>query len=176
MNLNQIFIYLLSLLMSAAMAIDGIIPENIKVISTWITSSPAEQYQLPMEYKAAAVGLDVTEFEFFARVVEMESNRSITDDFTTEGRVLIAIVIWNRMYSDVWPNTITNVLCQSGQFTTVSGGWCSCPYTDASQWAIVEAYRRIQQNEAPSVFFFNCIGYNRPGKEYDCVGGNYFMY
>lgn len=143
--------------------------------AVWNSLTDEERYYLPAEYKAAVLGMEVNDFELFSRMVEMESNRSTTSNFTTEGRVLIAVVAWNRYYSDAWPDTINGVLTQGGQFSTISNGWCSCKPTLYSEWAIIEAHRRIANEEAPSIMYFNCIG---PGGRqlYSYEGGNYFLY
>lgn len=147
-----------------------------RYMDIWLLSTPEERYILPTKYKAAAVGLSEEEFNLLARVVEAESDRSWCEDGTTYGRTLIASVIFNRVNSDAWPNTVTGVLTQSGQFSTVSNGWCSISSTKASEWAIVEAYYGLLDDYIPSdLIYFNCIGYNN-GRPYDYVGGNYFMY
>lgn len=137
----------------------------------WFNATEEQRFNMPMEYKAHAVGLTVEEFEFMARVIEAESDRS--NDI--EGRIYIAATIFNRMYDSRFPDTITGVLTESGQFATVSGGWCSLQSTDLSEWAIIEAQRQLVAGTIPSdILFFNCIGYNN-GTPFGYIGGNYFM-
>lgn len=132
----------------------------------------------PMETTdyADLCGLSEEEFVLFSSVVEAESDRSTPEDgdLTTEGRVMIAVTILNRQMSSRFPDTITGVLTQSGQFSTVRNGHS---VTDRSEWsdrAVYEAYLWCQEGTQPHVFFFNCRGYNT-GTPYDRVGGNYFM-
>lgn len=139
----------------------------------WASCDDEVRKTLPLEIQASACGIDATEFEFLARVVQKESDGS-TDWSDFEDKVLIACVILNRVESDSFPDTITGVLTESGQFTTVSNGWCSASYTDSSKWAIVEAQRRLAEGTVPdNLLFFNCIGYNY-GTPY-CYESNYFM-
>lgn len=126
---------------------------------------------LPMEYLAYQAGMDVEEFEFLARVIEAESDRSQN----LEAKTMIAACIINRVNSDYFPDTISSVLTQEGQFTTVSGGWCSMQHTRTSRYAIISALEALENDEIPTnVLFFNCIGYNY-GTPYGVYGDNYFM-
>lgn len=128
----------------------------------------------PSEYLAYGVGLSSWEFDYMARVVQAESNGTYDwSDF--EDKVHIAAVIFNRKDSRSFYNTISGVLDEPGQFSTTSGGYCSCSSSESSRWAIVEAQRRLQNGDIPrNLLYFNCIGYNY-GTPYCCFGGNYFM-
>ena len=118
---------------------------------------------------------DVEEFILLSSITEAESNRSQTDN---EGRIMVAICILNRVNDDRFPDTITGVISQSGQFSTCrrssNGSYYSVTErTDLSDQAVIEAVRRIEAGEAPAVIWFNCIGYSY-GTPYGNIGGNYF--
>jgi spore germination cell wall hydrolase CwlJ-like protein len=123
-----------------------------------------------VENRANSVGLSVNEYQLFADVVEAESDRS--DDI--EGRIYIALTIWNRVNDPRFPNSVNEVLNQSGQFSTVHNGASVCSASELSYEAVNVAYEWIESGDAPNVLFFNCIGYNY-GEPYDYIGGNYFM-
>ena len=147
------------------------VPDSLKEL-IWNSRTDEEHYYLSIEYKAWYLGIDEEEYELFARVVEAESDRC-NDDI--QGRVMIAATIINRVNDSRFPDTISGVLTQSGQFTTVSCGRCSTQSTLLSEWAIIEAYYQIADGLIPeNVLFFNCIGYNN-GTPYGEFGGNYFM-
>lgn len=138
----------------------------------WSNCDDEVRKTLPIEYQAHACGITVEEFTFMARVIQAESNGTY-DWSDLEDKILIACVILNRVESRSFNNTITTVLTQSGQFTTVSGGGCSCGYSDSSRWAIVEAQRRLINEEVPTnLLYFNSIGY--ASTPYCYEGGNYF--
>lgn len=143
-------------------------------LRAWASSSDEIRQELPIEYQAAACGMDVNTFEFMARVIQAESDG--TDDMNhIDGKILIACVILNRVESSQFNSTIPSVLTQDGQFTTVSNGWCSASLTRSSRWAIVEAQRALYNDEVPrDLLYFNCVGYNY-GTPYGYVDGNYFM-
>jgi spore germination cell wall hydrolase CwlJ-like protein len=118
---------------------------------------------------------DVDEFILLSSITEAESNRSQTDN---EGRIMVAICILNRVNDDRFPDTISGVISQSGQFSTCrrhsDGTYYSVTErTDLSDQAVIEAVRRIESGEAPAVLWFNCIGYSY-GTPYGNIGGNYF--
>ena len=138
-----------------------------------------------IEQRAASVGLTVEEFTLFSGVVEAESNR---DPENIEGRVYIALTIWNRASEEhpEFGNTVTAALTQPGQFSTVRNGHSVTSGTDLSDQAVIEAYEWIHSGEEyPEVLFFNCRGYfswreaynpdrNGDGAPDGAIGGNYF--
>ena len=138
---------------------------NIKSIPTFANMS--------VEQRAEEAGMTADDFIFISSVVEAESNRR-SDDEAMLGRVYIAVTILNRVNDDRFPNTISGVLTQSGQFSTVRNGHSVTERTDLSDEAVIEAVRIIEAGEAPPIFFFNCIGYNY-GEPFAYVAGNYFM-
>jgi hypothetical protein len=136
---------------------------------------PFEDWSIERRASEAQIE-DIDEFILLSSIVEAESNRSQTDN---EGRIMIAICIMNRVKSDRFPNTITGVIGQSGQFSTCrrhSDGslYSVTERSDLSDMAVIEAVQRIEAGEAPAVLWFNCIGYNSWGTPYAYVGGNYF--
>lgn len=129
---------------------------------------------------AEACGLTEEEFILFSSVVEAESDRSIPEEgeLTTSGRTMIGLVIWNRIRSERWPSTVTAVLTQPGQFSTVRGG---CSVTNRTEWsdrAVYEAYIWLNEknSDAPDIQFFNCRGFFSGVEPYERIGGNYFSY
>ena len=137
----------------------------------WNNASDDIRKTLPLEIQAHACGMTSTEFEYMARVIEAESDRTDSMD----GKIHIASVILNRVSSDLFPDTIQGVLDEANQFSTTSGGWCYTSYTQTSRWAIVEAQRALADGSIPdNLLFFNSIGYNC-GQPYGYIDGNYFM-
>lgn len=125
-----------------------------------------------IEQRAEMAGMEVDEFILISSVTEAESNRC-TD--STEGRRYIALCILCRVMDSRFPDTITEVLTQRGQFSTVRNGHSVTQRTDLSDLAVIEAVEWIESGEEyPWVLFFNCRGYNY-GTAYDRIGGNYFM-
>ena len=148
--------------------------KNTIMEQAWFNSTDEIRQTLPLEYQAYACGMTAEEFEFLARVIQAESNGTYDwSDF--EDKVLIACVILNRVEDSRFNNTISSVLTESGQFSTVSGGWCSCSYSDSSRWSIVIAQRRLANGEIPTnLLYFNCQSYFSGFEPYCYQGGNYF--
>ena len=123
--------------------------------------------------------LSLEDFELFAGVVEAESNRQVPEEgeLTTIGREMIALVIWNRTYNEMFPSDPRSVLCQRGQFSTVSGGVSCTQPTSYSRQAVVNAYDLVHSGvEYPEVLFFNCrywFSWRTPYGDSD-IEGNYF--
>ena len=128
-----------------------------------------------IEERASACELSVEEFMLFSGIVEAESNRSTDGDL--EGRIMIALTIWNRVHDSRFPDSVTEVISQHGQFSTYrrSTGSSCVSGTVYSDEAVIRAYEWIESGEAyPEVLFFNCIGYSY-GEPLGRYGGNYFM-
>ena len=68
-----------------------------------------------IEERAEMAGMSVEDFVFISSVVEAESDRSESLD----GRILIALTIINRVEDERFPDTISEVLNQRGQFSGV---------------------------------------------------------
>lgn len=125
-----------------------------------------------LEDRAELAGMTTEEFVLLSSVVEAESDRTTQ---STEGRRYIALCILCRVMDTRFPDTITGVLTQRGQFSTVRNGHSVTNRTDLSDLAVIEAVEWIESGEDyPWVLFFNCRGYNY-GTAYDRIGGNYFM-
>ena len=127
---------------------------------------------LSVEQRAEMAEMTVDEFVLISSVTEAESNRC-TD--STEGRRYIALCILCRVMDSRFPDTITEVLTQRGQFSTVRNGHSVTQRTDLSDQAVIEAVEWINSGEEyPWVLFFNCRNYFSGYEAYDCIGGNYF--
>lgn len=125
-----------------------------------------------LEERAAMAQMTAEEFIFISSVVEAESDRNTE---STEGRRYIALCILCRVMDSRFPDTITEVLTQRGQFSTVRNGHSVTNRTDLSDQAVIEAVEWIQSGEEyPWVLFFNCIGYSY-GEPLGRYGGNYFV-
>ena len=123
--------------------------------------------------KAAAVGLSVEDFELMAGIVESERP---TGSGYYEGQVWVAQVIWNRVISSKWPNSVYGVITQLNpkQFSTWKGGYTTTRAPqDSSRNAVVEAF-----NTAPIprnvLFFNNNRNWDDTYEYYGEAGGNYF--
>ena len=127
---------------------------------------------IPLEQRAEMAEMSVDEYVLISSVVEAESNRC---QDSTEGRRYIALCILCRVMDSRFPNTITGVLTQSGQFSTVRNGSSVTNRTDLSDLAVIEAVYWINSGEEyPWVLFFNCRNYFSGYEAYACIGGNYF--
>lgn len=146
------------------------------VMQVYYSLSQEERDSLPVEVKACVAGMSETEFKMLSAVCEAESDRNKNKE-SIENRTLIALVILNRVDSKKFPNTITKVLKQRGQFAVVtSGAYKRVGRTKLSDRAVIEAKRRKNEKKAPNILYFNCRGFFRGHKRYKKVGDNYFSY
>ncbi len=158
----------------ASVIIGAETPDQWAIDRQWNSMTDEQRYEASIELKARAVGLSEEEFIFFSSVVEAESDRGSSEE-SMRNRILIALTIYDRQASSLFPDTITGVLQQSGQFSVVASGRCwDVGRTNMSDWAIIEAHRWLAEGDSPNVMYFNCVGYNG-FTPYACVGDNFFM-
>lgn len=71
-----------------------------------------------------------------------------------KGKVAVGAVVLNRVYHPAFPNTITEVVYQSGQFTPVESGMINITPNNES---IKAAYEAIEGNDPSqgSLYFYN---------------------
>lgn len=141
---------------------------------TFFNMTPSQREEVTDSEKANMVNMSVEEFDLLSRTVEAESDRGTSED-SYEGRVLIALTILNRCYSEEFPDTITGVISQSGQFAVYGSGtvW-NVNRTVYSDEAVLEAFLRLYRGTAPNVMYFNNTNYAY-GIPYEYRGGNYFV-
>lgn len=124
-----------------------------------------------LEMMAYITGMSSEEFELMSAVVEAESDRNPEH---IDGKRLIALTIFNRQASEDFPNSITGVISQSGQFQVYyEGTYKQAGRTESSDRAVIEAYFWMQEDH-PNVIFFNSIGFASWAEPYEYVDGNYF--
>lgn len=148
----------------------------IAIISLGVSliKAPIPLEAISIEDRAASVNMTVEEFTLISSVVEAESDRTTE---STEGRRYIALCIFCRVMDSRFPDTVTGVLTQSGQFSTVRNGHSVTNRTDLSDQAVIEAYEWINSGEEyPWLLFFNCRGFAVGSyyQGYERIGGNYF--
>jgi len=149
---------------------------KLHLYDLWARMSVEQQDKADIRFKACVVDMDVDDFKMFSAVVEAESDRKKGKE-SLENRTLIAVVIFNRVKSKKFPNTVTKVIKQRGQFSVVSSGaYKRVGRSNLADRAIIEAYRRIKNEEAPFILYFNCRGFFKGHKKYKKVGDNYFSY
>ena len=109
------------------------------------------------------------EMEVLAQLVEAEAGNQ-----PFEGKCLVADVILNRVESPDFPDTISEVIFQEGQFSVVSNG-----AFDEAGWnmkeddyAAVLCEMQLHQNK-DVLYFNNCSSVSGKGEKFK-VGGHWF--
>jgi len=88
-----------------------------------------------------------------------------------EGKILVAHVILNRVDSEVFPDTIREVISAPGQFTTWSNGQIQRAVPSVQDYEAVKLALKGEGHEP--VYFFRNQHYGC-GKPYTQVGDHYF--
>ena len=121
----------------------------------------AEQAQV-----SSAVNASASEQELLAALIFCEAGNQPYD-----GQVAVGAVVMNRVHSGSFPDTITDVIYQSGQFTPAMTGWldsvlASDGYTDSAMQAAADAL-------AGSNPIGDCLYFSTGGGGYQ-LGDHYF--
>lgn len=127
-------------------------------------SAPARTQEDTGRY--AALRLSAEDLELLARIVYLEARGE-----PYEGQVAVAEVVLNRVLSELFPDTVAEVLYQTGQFTPA-------PYLESTvageeQYeAAADAADGLSCVTGEDVMFFSGAPYNE--RVYIVIGGHYF--
>ncbi|MGL5437970.1 MAG: cell wall hydrolase [Lachnospiraceae bacterium] len=110
----------------------------------------AKQAEEEARQAAAAVSCSTEDYEVLTRIVQAESGGC-----DIKGRILIANVIFNRVRSNEFPDSITDVVYQKSQFSPVAdGSMKSCTVTDATVEAVDRALAGEDYSDG-ALYFMN---------------------
>ncbi|WP_428908326.1 cell wall hydrolase [Niallia sp. Krafla_26] len=121
---------------------------SVQAVKTIKTETTSRESTSPVAGTAAS--LTEEEIDLLARLVRSEAN---TEPF--EGKVAVAEVVLNRMESTQYPDSISGVIYQSGQFQPVSNGEINKPANEESVKAVHAALSDGQDISGDSLFFYN---------------------
>lgn len=82
---------------------------------------------------AVCMALGAGDRYFLAKVAMAEAEGE-----DTEGKALVMLAILNRVADDGFPDTVQEVVCQPGQFSSVSDGRFASSEPDADCWAALD--------------------------------------
>ncbi len=120
------------------------------------------------QHEYSSIKISDSEMEELRRVVAAEAQTQ-----SMEGRRAVVEVIFNRVLSDKFPNTVHGVLSQKGQFATWKMRNASWVVPDAAVAAIeyvMENGRTVMPDT--SYLYFDTSGVN--GKKHIKIGAHYF--
>lgn len=112
------------------------------------------------------------ELELLANLVEAEAGNQ-----DLRGKRLVADVVLNRVDSEEYPNTITEVIYQKNQFAVMSDG-----AFEKSSWNVSEESFQAVWMEANgdrldnSIYFFTAEKYGKYGTQAYAHGNHFFCY
>lgn len=89
------------------------------------------------------------EIDLLSRLVTAEA---LGEPF--EGKVAVAAVVLNRIESSQFPDSISGIVYQAGQFSPVSNGSINKPYSEESKRAVLEAINGRDPSQG-ALFFYN---------------------
>ncbi|WP_026561519.1 cell wall hydrolase [Bacillus sp. J37] len=99
---------------------------------------------------SSKVNISEADIDLLARIVRAEAQ---SEPF--EGKVAVASVVLNRVDSPKFPDTIRDVIYQSGQFQPVSNGEINKPADKESRRAVFAALSDMRKIAKDSLFFYN---------------------
>ncbi len=132
------------------------------------TTKPQQITSNSNKHESSGIHIGDSEMEGLRRVVAAESQTQ-----SLAGRKAVVEVIFNRVLSSKWPNTVHGVLSQKGQFATYKmryAKWVEPSYADKAIEAVLANGRTV----LPSTryVFFDTKGIN--GKDHIKIGAHYF--
>lgn len=145
--------------------------EQKAIVESVQTSEPIEPIPEPEPEPESVVELPATkdEIELLALIAVAEAEGE-----SEEGKRLVIDTVLNRVDSPRWPDTIHEVIHQSGQFAPMSNGRaerCKDKVTDEVRQLVVEELISRTNSE---VVYFTAGGYGRYGTPAFRLGNHYF--
>lgn len=123
-----------------------VLPEKEEVVlepHRIVYESRVSHRQFVFQVRPDILPVDSYDLELLACVIYQEAGCDWISDNT---RMMVGNVVLNRVNSDLFPNTIEEVLLQSGQYGEYS--WTGIRWLDSAQyepWAVERAYRCAQR-------------------------------
>ena len=127
---------------------------------------PSQRICNAPEDRYASLTLSENDLELLARLVYLESRGE-----PYEGQVAVAEVVLNRVLSDRFPDTVEEVLYQTGQFTPAARLSQTTP-TEEQYEAVADAVDGTTCVLGPDVVFFSGAPYN--DQVYAVIGNHTF--
>lgn len=118
--------------------------ENINTVQGQAVQIVSE----PVQKVAEKVSVSLYEKDLLARLVRAEAQ---SESFA--GKVAVANVVLNRVESNQFPNSVSAVINQRGQFNPVASGIINKPADAESKKAVEKAL--VTRADTTSLFFFN---------------------
>ena len=140
---------------------------GIEEVMTTTASEAMEEEQEELLAPYDVFGIDEYEYYLLSHVVEAEAGNQGID-----GKRLVVDVVFNRVMSDQFPNSVEEVLMQDGQFTTyTNGAYKSVEPSEDTHEAIAIEYDYIRNTD---VYFFRIDHYHPFGKPLFVEEDHYF--
>lgn len=121
--------------------------DNSTNVNTNTNTKVEEATSTPVQENTS---VSVYEKDLLARLVEAEAGNE-----PYAGKVAVAYVVLNRVDSAEFPNTISGVITQAGQFSPVSNGMINNSPSEDSKRAVNEALSADRSQGSGSLFFYN---------------------
>lgn len=105
--------------------------------------------------------------ELLALLVEAEAGNQ-----DAYGKALVCDVVLNRVDSEVFPDSITEVIYQEGQFAVVSNGFID--HVEATEETYDVVWQEVHERTNDKVFYFCSLGFLPYGEQWEKIGDHYF--
>ena len=140
---------------------------GIEEVMMTTTSEAMEEEQEELLAPYDIFGIDEYEYYLLSHIVEAEARNQGID-----GKRLVVDVVFNRVMSDQFPNSVEEVLTQDEQFTTyINGAYELVEPSEDTHEAIAIEYDYIRNTD---VYFFRTDHYHSFGKPLFVEEDHYF--
>jgi N-acetylmuramoyl-L-alanine amidase len=123
--------------------------KNLDLIYTGQNVNTNKNDNVNTETNVSTINATSSEIDLMARLVRAEATGE-----PYAGKVAVAYVVLNRVDSSQFPDSITSVINQSGQFSPVSNGQINVS-ADAESVKAVKDALNDDRSDSESLFFYN---------------------
>lgn len=141
--------------------------EPVKTISIEETTKPEETTKAAPKFKLKGKTVTEEEIELIALVTMAEAEGE-----SEKGKRLVIDTILNRVDHEYWPDTISRVIYQPHQFTSMTNGRVDRCYVDEDICELVREELLSRTNY--DVVYFTAGAYGKYGEPMFNIGNHYF--
>lgn len=163
---------------SYAMPLVTVIENGEMETEVEIESLPKEQTQAPEEDRheslIGSMDWDADDAYLLAKIAMSEAEGE-----DTEGKALVILVVLNRVWSDEFPDSISEVIYQKGQFSPVSNGRFDRVEPDEDCYRALELVQVERWDESHGALYFESVSasdWHRKNLSFLFKHGNHYFY
>lgn len=152
--------------------VEAVVKESAECVAS--EEPAAEEVEPESHGLIGSMDWDSEDAYFLAKIAMAEAESE-----GVEGKALVMLVVLNRVWSDGFPDSISEVIFQEGQFSPVSSGRYDRVEPDQECWEALELIQVEKWDESQGALYFESKGkssWHRDNLQFLFQYGNHYFY